>query len=184
MAQDYYPRISAIVDRSKLKETVNQQHKLIMLLGVPMIFGAFALSPYLVTLVYSAEFVPAVGVLKWQLLGNLFQFSSWTMSFVVLSHCKSRTYFLTEVAGGASMLLCSWLAMKVWGLTGLGVGFLLSYLVYFLVVWLINLSRFNINLSVGNWAMLLSAFCLALAIQALSLVGLEAWRLPLSLGVA
>jgi enterobacterial common antigen flippase len=184
MAQDYYPRISAIADKNKLKETVNQQHKLIMLLGIPMIFGAFALSPYLVTLVYSPEFAPAIEVLEWQLLGNLFQFSSWTMSFVVLAHCKSRIYFLTEVAGGVSMLLCSWLAMNLWGLTGSGVGFLLSYVIYFLVVWLINLKRFNINLSVGNWAMLLSAFFLALAIQALPLVGLEDWRLLVSLSIA
>lgn len=184
MAQDYYPRISAITDKSKLKETVNQQHKLILLLGVPMIFGAFALSPYLVTLVYSPEFSPAVGVLEWQLLGNLFQFSSWTMSFVILSHCKSRTYFFTEVAGGLSMLLCSWFAMQVWGLTGLGVGFLLSYVAYFLVVWLINLSRFKITLSANNWVMLLSAFFLALSIQALPLVGLQDWRIPLSLGIA
>jgi enterobacterial common antigen flippase len=184
MAQDYYPRISAITDHAKLKETVNEQHKLIMLLGVPMIFGAFALSQYLVTLVYSPEFSPAVGVLEWQLLGNLFQFSSWTMSFVVLAHCKSRTYFLTEVAGGLSMLLCSWFAMQVWGLTGLGVGFMLSYILYFLVVWLINLTRFKINLSLGNWTMLLSAFCLALAIQALPLVGLQDWRLILSLSIA
>lgn len=184
MAQDYYPRVAAVRTNEELTATVNQQHWLVMTLGVPLILGALALAPFLVSLVYSNAFAPAVGVLEWQLLGALFQFSSWTMSFVILARSTSVTYFFTELVGGGSMLICSYVAMQWFGLTGLGIGFLASYMLYYLSVWLTVKRRFNFSLDVKNVAFLLTAVAAALFIQLLPGLGLQIWRFPVALALA
>src|SRR5208283_237784 len=79
MAQDYYPRVSALADHpDQLVDVVNQQHRLIMLVVAPIILVAVAITPYFVPIIYSAKFYPTVDLLEWQLIGDLFKFSSWT----------------------------------------------------------------------------------------------------------
>lgn len=184
MIQDYYPRLAAAPSSDHLRQLVAQQHRLVMILGVPIIFGALALAPYLITLVYSPAFYPATGMLEWQLIGDLFKFSSWILSLVILARSRSSVYFFVESVGGVSLLLCSWLAMRWWGLTGLGIGFLASYMIYFFTVALIVKREFGLTLSARNMSTLLVALAVALTIHALPLVGLENWRLPVSLAVA
>ena len=41
-----------------------------------------------------------------------------------------------ESIGGTATVVCTWLAVRWLGLPGLGVGFLGSYFVYYLAVWI------------------------------------------------
>lgn len=109
MAEDYYPRISAASERAgELVHLVNQQHRLVMLLAVPMILGVLALAPYIVPMLFSNNFSPTVEILEWQLIGDLFKFSSWTMGFVVLARSGSVTLFITELITGLISLVCTY----------------------------------------------------------------------------
>jgi PST family polysaccharide transporter len=168
MGQDYYPRVSAVKDRPKaLVALINEQHRLVMLLGVPMILGTLALVPYLVPLVYSRRFLPTVAILEWQLIGDLFKFSSWTMSFAVLGRCRPSVYFLLELTGGLSTVVTTWLAVRWFGLTGLGIGFLLTYIIYYGAVWLVVRRDIGLVFTASNKRMMLAAVGAALVIRAL-----------------
>src|SRR2546426_761788 len=80
---------------------------------------------------------PTVELLEWQLVGDLFRFSSWTMSFVVLARSSSSIYFCTELTYGLTTFFTSWVGMRLFGLTGLGMAFIATYIVYYLVLWFI-----------------------------------------------
>ncbi len=138
MAQDYYPRVSAVRDQPvALASLINEQHRLVMTFAAPGILGTLALVPYLVPLVYSSKFMPTVEILEWQLIGDLFKFSSWTMAYVILAHCSGLTYFLTELLGGLVGIVTLIPAVRWFGLPGLGISFVVTYIIYFLAVWLI-----------------------------------------------
>ena len=185
MSQDYYPRVAAAGDQADtLVHLVNQQHRLVMMLAVPMILGTLALAPYLIPLVYSAKFAPTVEVLEWQLIGDLFKFSSWTMSFIILTRSGSSTYFFMELVGGATTLLLCWLGMSWFGLAGLGIGFLGAYLVYYVLVSVIVRREIPLVWSGENKLLLLLAILAAVVIRSLPFVGLETLRTPLALSFA
>lgn len=182
MALDYFPRLSSVsAQPARLIELINQQHRLVMLLGAPMILGMLALSPYLVPLVYSPEFMPAVTVLEWQLIGDILKFSSWTLSFAVLARSGSLIFFVTEVIGGGSYLLASLLGMHWLGLTGLGLGHLVSYAVYLGAVWLVMQKQIGFVLSPENKRLLLGTLLIALLPRLLPLIGLTELQLPVAL---
>lgn len=179
MAQDYYPRVSGAASRpAELVELVNQQHRLVMLIGGPVILGALTFSPYLVPLVYSKAFTPAVDILEWLLIGDILKFSSWTMSYVVLARCSSATYFLTELVWGSIVFVASWAGIQWLGLSGLGIAYLTSYGVYYLMVrWIVH-RDIGLTWTASNKWLLVGLLGAALSIRMLTGTDLEYVRTP------
>jgi PST family polysaccharide transporter len=155
-----------------------------MLVAVPMILGSLALVPYLVPLVYSRKFNPAVEILEWQLIGDLFKFSSWTMSFALLARCGSSVYFLTESVGGVAALATTWLAVRWFGLTGLGISFVATYIIYYSVVWVIIRREIPLSLTAWNKRMMLAGVAAALIVRILPSTRFAGFRTPVALTLA
>jgi enterobacterial common antigen flippase len=185
MGQDYYPRVSALSDKpSELVICANQQLRLILILATPLILGVLALAPHVVPIIYAPSFSPTVELLEWQLIGDIFKFSSWTMSFVILARNKGSTFFLTELIGGVVTLLSTWFSIKIWGFSGLGIGFLIGYAVYYLVVWLIVRRDVPLIWSRSNILLMLGALVAAASIRLLPETGLSDLRTPIAVAIA
>jgi PST family polysaccharide transporter len=185
MGQDYYPRVSAVRDQpAELVKLINEQHRLIMLLAVPMILGTLALVPFLVPLVYSHKFTPTIEILEWQLIGDIFKFSGWTMSFAILARCSTPIYFLAESIGGVSILLSTWLAVHFFGLPGLGIGFLFTYVIYYLAVWLIIRREVPLVWTRNNKKMMAVAILSGVLVRVLPATRFASWRTPVALALA
>ncbi len=185
MGQDYYPRLSAAGnDPRTLVKLINDQHRLVMIVAVPVILATLALVPMLIPIVYSHKFQPAVDILEWQLIGDVFKFSSLTMSFAVLARCNSFTYFFTEVIGGAVTLSSTWIAVKLYGLQGLGISFLVTYVVYYAVVWLVLRRQVPLTWTTSNKQMMILSVMAALLIRILPATRFAAYRTPIALVLA
>lgn len=186
MGQDYYPRVSAVShDPEALTRLVNEQHRFVMLLGVPLILSAMAAAPYLVPLIYSAQFQPATtAVLEWQLAGSLLKFSSWTMSFVILARSNSSSYFMIELVAGISSVCTAWLGLRWFGLAGLGMGFCLTYIIYYVVVWWVIYRETGFEWETGNKQILIVSTFAALLMLAVSVTTNGTLKMSLSIFIA
>jgi PST family polysaccharide transporter len=185
MSQDYYPRVSASKNRpGELVQLVNQQHRLVMLLAVPIILGTLALTPLLVPTIYSPQFTATIGILEWLLIGDIFRFSSWTMGYVILVQSGSTTLFLVELASGLNILVSSWLGMRWFGLEGLGIAFLVTYVFHYLIVSVIVRRDISFVWTYDNKAWLITAVIAALFIRVLPSTYLQEHRIPLALVIA
>jgi len=185
MSQDYYPRLSAVRHQPQaMVALIHEQYRLVMLLAAPVILLTLALVPLLVPLVYSPRFAPTVEILEWQLIGDLFKFSSWTMSFAILARCTPGIYFLTEVLGGVAMLACTWMGVRMFGLVGLGIGFLAAYAVYYAIVRTILLREIPARETLGNACFLLIALAAAVIVRVLPSTPLAGARSAVALLLA
>ncbi len=185
MGQDYFPRVSSVSARPDLLRTlINEQHRLILLLAVPVIFGMMALLPYLIPLVYSPKFQPAVGLLEWQLIGDIFRLSSWTMSIVIVARCSGKVLLFTEGLLGTSILGASWLGLHFYGLDGIGVAFLVSNAAYFFAVWLVVRKEIGLVWDPANKGAMAAAIAGALLVCLLGYFGMASWRTPVGLAFA
>jgi O-antigen/teichoic acid export membrane protein len=178
LGQDFYPRLSALKAQPEaFQQAIHAQQRFMVLLGSPLVALSIALAPLIVRLIFSKEFLPALDVLHWQLLGDLPKFVSWTLGYAVLAALPSRSYLLTETVGGLCLLVFSWLGMAWLGLAGLGIGFLLAYVVYLLfLVYLLGSKKLWFPLWT-NVSLLTIGFAVAVAVQFLS----EPWGLVLAL---
>jgi enterobacterial common antigen flippase len=186
MTQDYYPRVSAAANKpGVLVQLVNEQHRLVMLAAVPMILGALALVPYLVPLMYSVQFRGSVDILEWQIIGDLFRFSAWTMTCVILARSRPSKYLLTELIGGAASIGSTWMAVRWFGISGLGIGFLAGYIIYYLGAWLMTKSELlPLVWTAANKRAMLIGIGASLLIRVLPATPIAAWRTPIALALA
>lgn len=184
MLQDYYPRLSAEHRRpDELVRLIDQQLKLILILTVPLILIGIALSDLIVPLLYSAAFVPAVGILGWQLVGTLLKLPSWTLSFAILARGRTKVYFVVELVGGLTILAASIIGMRLFGLPGLGLAVLLTYAIYYPIVWLAVRRDLPLRVTPSQLA-LVATTAVALGTQLLPEIGLGQLRQPIALALA
>jgi PST family polysaccharide transporter len=182
MGQDYYPRAAALSDQPEaLVRLVNEQLRFVLLVAGPVILVMLALVPYLVPLVYSPQFVPASNLLEWQLIGDLFKFSSWTMAMIILTRMGSTTFFYTELLGGTLTLATSWFGLRWFGLEGLGISFLLTTMVYFCACLLILRRNLGLRWTTENKLLFLLLVLTTLIVRALPYIGLAWLRTPVAL---
>lgn len=136
LTQDYLPRLAREPDGAGLRVLVERRMRLMMALGAPLVLVLLGMGPWLLELLYTREFVPAFGVLKWQLVGDLVRIPAWVLSFVLLARARTGRYLVVELVGGVSVVLACTAGLALIGLEGAGAGYAAAQLAYFVVVWL------------------------------------------------
>ena len=133
MAQEYYPRISALSSQNdKLNSAVNNQIYLSLLILGPLIFIFLFFSDYLLSLLYSDKFVGATLFMALSMLGVVFQAPSWCMSYSILARADNSIFLIFETVAKLQKLATDVFFYLIWGLTGLGISFIVSYIYYML----------------------------------------------------
>ncbi len=149
MAIDYYPRLSAISDNNeKVKQMVNQQGEITMLIATPVLLILSLAAPLVIRLLYSAEFLPIVDFLRVLAFGMMFKAASYSIGAISFAKGDKKVFFFLEgIYMNASILLFSVIGYKINGLNGLSWAILFMNFVYFIIINLVtnNLYKFSIN---------------------------------------
>jgi len=131
MGTDYYPRLTAVAhDNEQVRQMVNQQTEISILLALPLLVGMMIFAPSIVRLFYAESFATAVPVLRWCLLGVFGRVLSWPLGFVMLAKGRGRLFFLTELLAVSVHVGAVYAFGPLWGLTGAGMAFMLMYIYY------------------------------------------------------
>jgi PST family polysaccharide transporter len=172
MVQDYYPRLSAASgEPQELITIINQQLYLLFVLLAPVILWLLFLSPVVVPLLYSTKFSDSAEILNWFLVGDVFRLLSWSLSFVILARSKSSVFFFIELFGGATSLVTSLLGMQWFGTKGLGISYLATYFLYYLLVLFLVRRQIGFAYSRENKFLALSTLASAIGISVLTVYG-------------
>lgn len=136
MTSDFHPRLAGVImDKRAATQLVNEQIDVAVSLCAPILLLILGLAPWVMLLLYSTEFMPAVDVLRWQLLGDVLKVISFPLGFVLLASGASGRFLLAEALGMSVFVVSVWQTLPLWGVQATGVAFLLMYFVYLPVVW-------------------------------------------------
>lgn len=140
MGTDYYPRLTAsIQNHPATNRLVNEQTEVALLLGGPVLLAMLALTPWIIDLLYSPRFGPAVNALRWQILGDLLKVVSWPLGFVLLAAGKGRVFLIAESVAFGMLAAVTALCLPWYGVEATGVAFFGMYGVYLpTVYWLVR----------------------------------------------
>lgn len=140
MASDYYPRLSNVAHDNKLaKATINEQAEIAVLILAPILVAFLVFVNWGVIILYSKDFTGVIPMVHWATLGIFFKALSWSIAFIFLAKGASKAFFWNEVLANVYILITNILGYYYFGLTGLGISFLVSYLIYFIqVLWISN----------------------------------------------
>jgi PST family polysaccharide transporter len=114
---------------------MNDQAQLGLAIGGPVLLVLIGLAPWVIKLLYSADFSPAVTLLQWQTVGNVFKLASWAMSFSIVAAARAKTYFFMELSFNIVFLGMVLILLPFLGLQVTAFAFVLGYLVYLVTVY-------------------------------------------------
>ena len=135
MGTDYFPRLSAINKNNTLiNKAVNEQADVAVLLITPIIIVFVTFAPVIIRLLYTKEFLVIIGLVTFGVLGTLFKAVSFSLGYVIIAKGDSKVFIKTSIVFNLLMFLICILSYKLGGLTGLGIGLLIYYMIHFIAL--------------------------------------------------
>ncbi len=146
MGTDYYPRLSAVAHSKELcHQTINQQVEIALLILAPIIMTFLVFIQWIVIIIYSDKFIAVDTMINFAALGMLFKAISWSMAFILLAKGASNLFFWNELIAHMYMLTLNILGYHYLGLTGLGISFMLGYLLYSIQVFFLIKTKYQFS---------------------------------------
>lgn len=129
MGADYYPRLTAAAaDQAAMNRLVNEQTEIGLLLALPGLFATLSFAEWIIRIFYTGEFLPAVELLQWFVLGCLGRVISWPLGFVMIALGKGGWYFMAETLWNLLHITLIWVGLAFIGLQGVAIAFFLLYI--------------------------------------------------------
>ena len=166
MGTDFLPRLTvAITDRSSASKLINEQTEMALLLCAPVVTGMLAFAPWVIRLLYSPEFGPAVDILRWQLLGDILKVMVWPIGFVQAASGAARTFFMTETFGAVLLVLGVYVGLPRIGIAATGVSFFMVYLAYLPLMWWLGRVWIGFHWTRSVWGQAIAIFGIAVLVD-------------------
>tara|TARA_B100000787_G_C16198685_1_gene302923 strand:+ start:1588 stop:3066 length:1479 start_codon:yes stop_codon:yes gene_type:complete len=163
MGSDYYPRLSEVSHNNKLcKQVVNQQAEIMILIIAPILITFLVFINWVVILLYSKQFISLTGMLYWAALGMFFKAASWSIGFIFLAKGTAKLFFLNELISNIYLLGLNFMGYYYGGLTGLGVSFLISYILHFIQMYAVTKIKFEFSFEYAFIKIFVVQFSLAI----------------------
>lgn len=171
MAADYYPRLTG-VHRDPLASArlVNEQTEIATLLSAPVFIAMMALAPWVLRLLYTASFTPAVEVLRWQVLGDVFKVASWPLGFLILAAGDGKTFFWSECAAWLVLAAFVGIFVPVIGFRATGMASLACYGFYLPLTYWLARKRIGFRWSSSVFRSILIVFALCAGVAIISII--------------
>jgi len=164
MGTDYFPRLAAISEEIiKIRKAVFEQALIAVLLITPIIVIFLTFSPLIITILYSEEFLPIVGLVSWGILGMLFKAVSWSMGYVIIAKGDSKVFIKTAIVFNSLLLLLNIFGYYYGGLEGLGISFLIYYIIHYFSIRIITYYRYNFYFEKGFYKIFIFTVIMCLA---------------------
>ena len=170
LGMEYYPRLSRVANsRLRLRAFVSQEINVAIAVMAPVVALFILLRELVVWILYTPEFNVILTFISWGMIGTVLRTLSWCLAFTILAKGDGKTYLWTEVASAVINLVLNIVFYRWWGLTGLGIAFLVSYLLYTVIVAVVYFKMYHLSVSRGSlfnllWTLVVAS-CVMLAME-------------------
>jgi O-antigen/teichoic acid export membrane protein len=150
LSTDFFPRLSSLINNSKESKKLIE-NQLIFGLSIlsPIICALIIFNTFFIRVLFSSKFQLISEMLTWAFLGIYFKLIGWINSYIILCHDNVRLYTISEIFGITTQLILSILCYYNFGLSGLGIAYLLSFMIYLIQTSFLvrKIHKFQINKS-------------------------------------
>lgn len=145
MSSDYYPRlVASLSDNERMNNTINQESEIILYLSIPILSVFLLLSPLIITILLSNEFQIIKTFIRILCIGMFFKVISFPLGNVSFAKGDKLVYIMFEAIWGNLLNIClSLYFYHYFGLYGLAYSFLVTSIIYFILVSILCIKRYK-----------------------------------------
>ena len=164
MGTDFYPRITAIQnDNIKVKELVNDQIEIGLLLITPAITFLYFCAPLLIQTLYTKQFLGVLLILKAALFAVIIKAIIWPLAFIILAKGDNKLYFKQEILSDLFLLVSTVILYHFFGLVGIGIASLFQFIIYAFYIIAILKKKFDFGIRKDTFKIIVVCSLIGLA---------------------
>lgn len=127
----YLPTLAHLESASERAALISRYLRFVALVMTPAVMGLAALKPLVIQVLYTDEFLPALELWRWLLLGDYLRASSWVLAMTAFARADMRAYLGAELAWHAGFLLATRVGLESsGGLERLGPAYVALHAIY------------------------------------------------------
>jgi O-antigen/teichoic acid export membrane protein len=170
MGASYYPQLTAFASKFKeFNNLINQQIELGLLILSPLIVAFIIFIKVIIFTLYSSDFFSIEGLVYWAIFAVFFRVIGWSIGYAFLAKGDFKSYFFNELVAICYHFVLNIIFYHYLGLTGLGISYLVNFLLYFFQVWIFGSKKYQIRLHGPILRIFIPQFFLACGSMALVL---------------
>ena len=148
IGMELYPRLAANhQSANRIRLFVSHEISLLLMVVTPIILLFLLCREWIVELLYSEEFIIIVPFISWAIMCSIFKAISWCMAYTIVAKGDGKTYMLTEGIDAVIGLALNIALYNCLGLLGIGIAYILWYLIYCLIIGFVYVRRYRLSLS-------------------------------------
>lgn len=147
MSTDYYPKLAAMKTFKEYNVFIKEQSEITLFVIAPLICVLIVHIDNITILLYSKDFLNIVPMIQWASIGILFKSISWILGYLLLTRGEIKFIFWNEIINSIYTLALNILGYYYFRLEGLGISFLIAYILQFIQIYLICKLRYNFEIN-------------------------------------
>ncbi len=127
----YLPKLSSLKERLEIRQELLNGYKIITPALIVFCFTVYFFRNYIITLLYSNEFMKMSSLFAPQLFGDFFKIMSWLIAYLMIAKALTKIFIFSQIVFlGTSYLLSNYLISSI-GLEGVVWAHFIIYFIYF-----------------------------------------------------
>jgi O-antigen/teichoic acid export membrane protein len=151
----YLPTLCGINDIPARNTLMQDLFRITLLLVIPLIITVIVLKTLVINILYTDEFMPALKIIRWMLIGDYFKASSWILAMPMLAYGDMKPVFWTELLWNMGFLILSYIGIFYFSdMQLIGTAFFIMYAIYFVYTIFYAQSKHNVSLTrniIAHW---------------------------------
>ncbi|MDG1823488.1 MAG: hypothetical protein P8H45_01155, partial [Flavobacteriaceae bacterium] len=139
----YLPKLVEANTGQEMLKVVLWGVKFLFAVALPAMLLIFLFGSNVISLLYTTNFLEAIFLLKWELLGTFLKLLSFTVSFIMVAKKLTTVFVLSELISGLVFFGLSVLLVEMYGVVGASIAFAGTYFLYLLWAVIYFGSRFK-----------------------------------------
>ncbi len=126
----YLPRLAEITTALDLKAEIFKVYRFVMPIVVVGAVAIYILRDFIISILFTSDFVGMRDLFFWQLAGDVVKIASWVCGYVITARGLVKYYIVSEVFSNVLFLALTWWLVRYFGLQGVVISYLLTYIVH------------------------------------------------------
>jgi PST family polysaccharide transporter len=128
----YLPRLSELKTDQQIRSEIKYVYTLLIPFLISMSLGIFIFRHFIITTLYTKDFLPMEELFAPQLIGDVIKMCGWILGYILVVKTMTRAYIIMELLNYSSFILFTYYFTDRYGIKGATYAHICGHLLYFL----------------------------------------------------
>lgn len=143
------PKLSSLKENNEIVLELNNNFRFLLLILIPIVVLIFTYKEFIIVILYSKSFLSASGLLKYQLIGDIFKASAALFGLWLIPQMKIKQLIIIDMIFNLTYLITPFIALEIlkYDLNAVPFCYMIAFSVHFILYFLYSKKEIDYKFS-------------------------------------